>query len=138
MEKRIKIKNIIKSNDSEKLIVFKAASLKDIIAWYHGYKMYKEMQGMDKWEQYVATRDADNASQKYCFALALIRLLAVIMADNVEEGMFYKAKNDVLSYEIINKPNMREFKEWVEKIDHNETDYSKIQELLDNLTKQNN
>ena len=49
------------------------------------YNMYKKIQGMDRWEQYVEVKNLENDSKKICFVATLIRLQACIMAEGIGE-----------------------------------------------------
>lgn len=117
-----------------KIKIISLPVIKHVIGWYEAYKMCKQMKGMDNWEQYVTIKNKEVISQRYCFAMALLRLEVVIMANDIDEEMFYQAKKDVLSYDIINEPDLREFKQWLEAINQDETDYSKVQEVIDSFT----
>ena len=117
-----------------KLKIVSLPGIKRIIVLYGEYKMYKKMKGMDNWEKYVAMKNFEYNSQKYRFCMALLRLEVAIMVDNIDKELFYQAKEDVLSNDIINEPNLKEFKQWLIEIDHNETDYSKVQEVINSFT----
>ena len=69
--------------------------VKQIVTWYHTYKIYKKIQGMDQWEQYVEVKKMENGSKRFCFVAALIRLEVCIMAEGEKEEMFEQAKLDV-------------------------------------------
>lgn len=62
-----------------------------IVVWQYAYRMHKKMKGMDQWEQYVAMRNEENNSKKFCFVAALIRLEVCIMAEGENEELFQKA-----------------------------------------------
>lgn len=98
------------------------------------YKMYQRIKDMDQWDLYVETRRIQNNSNKVKFITALVRLSLSIMAKEENEELFEQAKSDVLSNELINEPEYREFKEWVEGIEVTETDYSRVDEIINSLT----
>lgn len=96
--------------------------------------MHKKMQCMSQWEQYVEMKNVENNSRKFCFVAALIRLQACIMAEGENKELFEQAKSDVLCNEEINEPTLKNFKEWLEKIDSSEKDYSRVQKLINSFT----
>lgn len=98
------------------------------------YKMYQKIKDMDQWDLYVETRRIQNNSNRTKFVTALIQLSLSIMAKGKNEELFNQAKSDVLSNELINEPEYGEFKKWVESIDVTETDYSRVDEIINSLT----
>ena len=69
-----------------------------------------------------------------CFKIKIMRLALFIGADDVYKEEFYEAKEEVLSDPFINEPDMIEYKQWLKGIEHNETDYSRVEEILNTLT----
>ncbi len=120
--------------ESIKLKFLSLPIIKHIVAWYHTYKIYKKMQGMNQWEQYVEVKNMENETKKFCFVAALIRLEACIMAEGENEEIFEQAKLDVLCNEKINEPCLKDFKKWLESITSSEKDYSRVQELINSYT----
>lgn len=109
--------------------------IKNIVAWIYSYKVHKKMKNMDNWDKHVAMRNMENDSKTFCFVSALICLQACIMAEGEEEELFQQARSNVLSNNIINQPHLKEFKEWLEKIDSSEKDFSRVQDLINSFTK---
>lgn len=115
--------------------------IRNIISLYETHEMYKGIHELSNFDQYTAIKTLESnsnidkiSSQNFCFKLSLILLKTVITSNDTSEKEFEQAKNDVLSYEdIINNPNLQEFKEWVENIDKNETDYSKVQAVINSF-----
>lgn len=112
--------------------------IEHIVAWHYAYKMYKKMKDKSRWEQYVMERKLENDSQKFNFECKLFLLEIEIMAEGINEESFQKAKSDVLCSELINEPDLKEFKAWLENIDSTEKDYSKVQEVLNSFTNTEN
>lgn len=108
--------------------------IKHIIAWKNAYKTYKKIKDKNQWEQYVEMKNIENHSKKFSFIGALIRLQACIMAEGENTELFEQAKSDVLCNEEINEPKLKDFKEWLEKIDSSEKDYSRIEKLINSFT----
>ena len=117
-----------------KLKLISLPGIKHIVSWYHAYKLYKKMQNMNQWEQYIALRNIENNSKEFCFTAALTRLQVCIMAEGENKELFEMAKSDVLCNEIINEAKYKDFKEWLEGIDSSEKDYSRVQELINSFT----
>ncbi len=103
--------------------------------WYRGYKICKKMPNMGIEVKDIERKEVDKYLTEYSFLCALIRLKLCIMAENKNKELkelFEKAKSDILDNEIITK--YKDFKEWVEDINFNEKDYSRVQELIDSFT----
>ena len=114
--------------ESLKLRMISLPAIRHIVSWYRALKM--QMQGMNRWEQYVAMKNIENNSKEFSFTGALIRLQACIMAEGENKELFEKAKSAVLCNEIINEEKYKDFKEWLEGIDSSEKDYSRVQKLI--------
>ena len=107
--------------------------IKHILALYYIYKWDKRMQGLTQWEQYVATKELENDTKKLSFLSALTCLEACIIADVKNVEAFEKVKEKLLCNELINEPNMKDFKKWLEGINSSEKDYSKVQKVIDSF-----
>ena len=116
-----------------------------IVVRYMAYKEFKENMKLDNWERYVRRKEKTQKAEKKlaqeCFCKKLSLLELIILSESVDEMEFNERKSEVLSDEMINAPELKEFKEWLENysadnIDY--TDYSKIEGVLDLLEKQIN
>lgn len=108
--------------------------VKHIVDWNYAYKMNKNMQDVSQWEQYLEMKKVEKDSETFCFVAALTRLQVCIMAEGECKETFEQAKADVLSNEITNEPQLREFKEWLENIESRENNYSRVQKLINSFT----
>ncbi len=126
-------RRLVRENIKFKIIAM--PGIKHIISWYYSYKWNKKHKDESQWEQYIKFKEFESSAKEFCFLSALIRLQACMMAENVEEEDFQEAKNDVLNADVIHDSKYAEFKKWVECIDSTEKDYSKVKELIDNLSK---
>ena len=93
---------------------------------------------MEQWDQYVTMRGIENNAEKFNFAYKLFNLKLYMMADGEFTEEFESAKEEVLKCAIINKPELRKFKEWLESIDSSEKDYSEVEKVFKSFTQKTN
>lgn len=125
----------------KKFLALKCVTLpgiKHIIPWIYTYKFQKKTKNWSKWDTYVELKTMEANVKQACFYSALIRLQALIISGNPEKDLFERTKSDILNNEIIDDPQYEEFKNWLQSIDINEKDFSKIKEVVENLDKTSN
>ena len=112
--------------------------IKHLISWRYMWIANKKMKNMTGWEQHVYIKNIEKQSEKFCFVSRLTRLSAFIMSEveyrSKEE--FLKCKQEVLESDYINSRELSEFKQWVEKITSEERDYTKINNVIEMLAKE--
>ena len=107
--------------------------IENIAAWYYTYKMHRKIQSMSQWKRCAGLRNVEENSKEFEFTTALIRLQVCIMANGKNRKLFEQAKFEVLCNEMINEAKYKDFRKWLEEIDSSESDYSKVQELVNSF-----
>jgi len=85
---------------------------------------------MSSWEKYLEQKRIEVEIKEFDFQLNLVKLMAVIAKPDKDSDMFNKAKSELLRSELISQARFKTFKEWVEKVEITESDYSPIEAAL--------
>lgn len=111
--------------------------IRHVISWWKTICINRKMRSMTSWEQHVYVKSVERQTEKFLFACALTRFAACIMAEGEQRNNedFIKEKQVLLESEYINSSEMREFKEWLEQITADETDYTKVKAVMEMLAK---
>ncbi len=111
--------------------------IRHFMSFLYGLRHYLRTRKMSSWERYIENKKNEQEIKENLFYLALCMLRTAINADpesNVKKNLM-EYKQDVLSSELINDRELAKFKEWVQQITQDETDATKIQEVIDWIEK---
>lgn len=112
--------------------------IRQVIAWRRAWVFTQKMSKMTPWERYLHMKKIEEQYKKFLFACALTRMAVCIQADGEhrDDEDFLLCKQELLSKEYINDGEMSEFKAWVEELTPDETDMTKIQEVMIRMSQQ--
>lgn len=86
---------------------------------------------MTSWERYMEVKEIEARNNKLHF-ISLILNLKTEMTTR-DGANFEEAKSNLLAAELINEPEFKEFKSWVESLDLSEENCSKFDEVIQSL-----
>lgn len=105
--------------------------IKDIVIWNHVRKFRNRTKNMTSWERYMEVKEIEARNNKLHF-ISLILNLKTEMTTR-DGANFEEAKSNLLAAELINEPEFKEFKSWVESLDLSEENCSKFDEVIQSL-----
>lgn len=122
-------------------IIFETLKLKflrlplvsSLMAWYYAGKIFKSND--NGWDRYTEFKELEGDFDKVMFVNCLLRLeMCISLDEELKEEHFYLVKEQLLDTSMINRKDLKDFKEWVSGIEINETDATKVREVLDQVT----
>lgn len=110
--------------------------IKDIVIWNHVRKFRDRTKNMTSWERYMELKEIEARNNKLHFISLILNLKTEM---TIRDGVnFEEARSNLLTAELINEPEFKEFKSWVESLDLSEEDCSKFDEVILSLAKADN
>ena len=110
--------------------------IRNIFYFCVSWRFVRKTQNMDAWEQHVALKKLEYETQQHVFCHCLLRLYACVIAEGEyrNDNDFLERKQELLECQIIQKEELREFREYIQQIDPDETDGTRIKAVFDSYT----
>ena len=119
-----------------KIKFLKLPGIRNIFSFWVNWRFAQKTQHMDPWERHVFLKKMEHQTEQFVFTSCLIRLYASIVAvgEYRNDEDFLKCKQEVLECKFIQQEELREFREWVQQIEPDETDGTRVKDMFDKYT----
>lgn len=115
-----------------RLKFLKLPLISTFVSWYYAGKIFKSKN--NGWDRYTEFKELEGDFDKVKFANALYRLESCMpLAEELKKDIFYNAKEDILSTNMINRSDLKDFKKWVCDVEIHETDATMVSEVLNQI-----
>lgn len=110
--------------------------IRNIFYFVVSWRFVKKTENMDSWEQHLAFKKLEYETQEFVFCSCLVRLYAYIVSEGEyrNDADFLKCKQELLECKIIQEKDLQEFREYVQQLESNETDGTRIKAVFDSYS----
>lgn len=110
--------------------------IRNILSFWVRWRFVKRTQHMDSWDRHVELKRMEHETEKFVFCSRLVSLYACIVAEGEyrNDEDFLKCKQEVLECKIIEQEELRKFREYIQQIEPNETDGTRVKAVFESYT----